>query len=571
MAMLLCAVFANAEDYVLSGATSTTTDSKATTWTFTSNELNFSISSSKGYSTGNKVDDVATIKYSRNTDFTIALPTGLTVTSVKINGYGNDEKTDAYVSKINTTEYGTTDYVLPNKTTGASTTEITGLSITNSMIIRFGGAQACAIITLSGTYEAPSVATPEFSLEAGKYDGDQTVEIKCSTDGAFIYYTTDGEDPTNESSAYTEAITISKNCTLKAIAYSGADASQIASAIYYIAQPINLSSAMTFNTFAVDGNNDEFYSNISNTSGDSYLFTFQRTSKSTTVLNLQSSGAARIESPLIKSENGFKVTVTYSTTAQFALSIGDESVNADKASEASTDGTGNTVTLSTTSTSASFKFACSSDKAACYVSSIVIEPNSSEAETVDVTLASSGWSTFSSADKAIDFATGVVGVKAYTAVYSEDNGNVTMTEFTGILKAGNGVVLIGEANGEYSLPVSAVEGTAPESNDLVAVTSATTVPCPTSAPYYYALSGGKFHPFDSEGCTFAAGKAYLKCSREYQSSGAKAIDIVFADDATAINEVSAAQKSAKIYNLQGIEVQNPTNGLYIKNGKKFIK
>jgi len=195
----------------------------------------------------------------------------------------------------------------------------------------------------------------------------------------------------------------------------------------------------------------------------------------------------------------------------------------------------------------------------------------SSSETVDVTLASSGWSTFSSADKAIDFS-GVEGVKAYTAVYNEKDDNVTMTEFTGVLAAGNGVVLIGTSGETYSLPVSKEAGTTPESNDLVAVTSATTVPCPTAAPYFYALSGGKFHPFDSEGCSFADGKAYLSCSRAYKtSSSAKAISIVFADDATGINEVSAAQKSAKIYNLQGIEVKNADKGLFIINGKKVIK
>jgi len=203
---------------------------------------------------------------------------------------------------------------------------------------------------------------------------------------------------------------------------------------------------------------------------------------------------------------------------------------------------------------------------------LAVQVPEEESSTVDVTLASSGWSTFSSADKAIDFSTEIVGLKAYTAAYNVTGDNVTMTEFTGILAAGNGVVLIGEANGKYSLPVSTETGEKPEGNELVAVTEAKTVACPTEAPYFYALSGGKFLAFDEAGCEFAAGKAYLSCAREYKSSSsAKAIDIVFADDATAINEVSAAQKSAKIYNLQGIEVQNPTNGLYIKNGKKIIK
>ena len=79
-----------------------------------------------------------------------------------------------------------------------------------------------------------AVEKPEFSIEAGTYNGSQTVEITCPTDGATIYYTIDGSEPTAESTEYTGSITISETTTLKAIAIKGEDQSAITEATYTI-------------------------------------------------------------------------------------------------------------------------------------------------------------------------------------------------------------------------------------------------------------------------------------------------------------------------------------------------
>lgn len=63
-----------------------------------------------------------------------------------------------------------------------------------------------------------SVATPEFSIPSGKYAKTQNVEISCVTDGATIYYTTNGDDPSAASTKYSGAIPVSTTTTLKAIA-----------------------------------------------------------------------------------------------------------------------------------------------------------------------------------------------------------------------------------------------------------------------------------------------------------------------------------------------------------------
>ena len=80
-----------------------------------------------------------------------------------------------------------------------------------------------------------TVATPEFSVASGAVDSGTSVTISCATEGAKIYYTTDGNDPTAESTAYTEAISVTPPMTLKAIAVkSGMNDSAVASASYKI-------------------------------------------------------------------------------------------------------------------------------------------------------------------------------------------------------------------------------------------------------------------------------------------------------------------------------------------------
>ena len=82
---------------------------------------------------------------------------------------------------------------------------------------------------------AGQVAKPTFSPDAGTYVGAQEVTISTTTDGATIYYTTDGNDPTTESNVYNGAITISQNTTLKAMAVKeGSENSVVASAEYKI-------------------------------------------------------------------------------------------------------------------------------------------------------------------------------------------------------------------------------------------------------------------------------------------------------------------------------------------------
>lgn len=77
-----------------------------------------------------------------------------------------------------------------------------------------------------GGSEEITVAAPQAQPQAGEVEAGTTVELTCATDGAAIYYTLDGSDPTVETnenrSAYADldgdGITINEDCTLKAAA-----------------------------------------------------------------------------------------------------------------------------------------------------------------------------------------------------------------------------------------------------------------------------------------------------------------------------------------------------------------
>ncbi|MBR4156294.1 MAG: chitobiase/beta-hexosaminidase C-terminal domain-containing protein [Bacteroidales bacterium] len=64
----------------------------------------------------------------------------------------------------------------------------------------------------------PVVSLPKFSPEGGDYTSAQNVTISCDTQGATIYYTSDGSTPTNESNIYVAPIEVSSSIVVKAIA-----------------------------------------------------------------------------------------------------------------------------------------------------------------------------------------------------------------------------------------------------------------------------------------------------------------------------------------------------------------
>lgn len=80
-----------------------------------------------------------------------------------------------------------------------------------------------------------TVATPAFSVASGVFEKGTDVTISCATEGAKIYYTTDGNDPTGASAEYTTAISVTEAVTIKAIAVKdGMNDSAVAGVSYLI-------------------------------------------------------------------------------------------------------------------------------------------------------------------------------------------------------------------------------------------------------------------------------------------------------------------------------------------------
>ena len=100
-------------------------------------------------------------------------------------------------------------------------------------------------VTVNATFtELAHVANPTFTPAEGSYITEQQVSIACTTEGATIYYTTDGTEPTTESTVYAEAFTVSATTTVKAFAVKeGMNNSDVTSATYTIIEPMTIAAA----------------------------------------------------------------------------------------------------------------------------------------------------------------------------------------------------------------------------------------------------------------------------------------------------------------------------------------
>lgn len=111
-----------------------------------------------------------------------------------------------------------------------------------------GNAQILAVSITSASGQE-IVAAPTFSPNGGAVLAGTEVTIACETEGATIYYTTDGTEPTTASTVYTEAIVVNEALTLKAIAVKeGMENSAVATAEFTIKEPAVVSgNTATFN------------------------------------------------------------------------------------------------------------------------------------------------------------------------------------------------------------------------------------------------------------------------------------------------------------------------------------
>ena len=127
----------------------------------------------------------------------------------------------------------------------ASPTGLSGKIWTgNSESVTFKTTAANTLSAIKVTYtkvDETKVAAPTFSHESGEVEAGTKVEIDCKTADAKIYYTTNETDPTETSTLYdaSTGIIVNEAMTIKAIAVKeGLDNSAIASATYTIKKPV---------------------------------------------------------------------------------------------------------------------------------------------------------------------------------------------------------------------------------------------------------------------------------------------------------------------------------------------
>lgn len=147
--------------------TTCTASSTGTEWSF-NNGCSIS-NSSKNYQAAN----LNTIKYSKGTQFTIKLPTNVSITSVTFAGYANEDLKTCYLGELNGTTYTDGTYVFPSRkpegATDASYSTSTKFTVNLStpaigtLTFTPQGAQAAWIITLKGTYSTTGIDQVESS------------------------------------------------------------------------------------------------------------------------------------------------------------------------------------------------------------------------------------------------------------------------------------------------------------------------------------------------------------------------------------------------------------------------
>ena len=197
-------------------------------------------------------------------------------------------------------------------------------------------------------------------------------------------------------------------------------------------------------------------------------------------------------------------------------------------------------------------------------------------EEITITINQYGSGTYC-CEYALDFSN-VDGLKAYAATgYNVNTGVITLTRLQ-TAREGVGLFLKGEP-GEYTVPV--LEATGDYSlNMLVGTLEKTAVNSISSdgvyANYKYTIQKGEstpmFYQF-ADGSSLSANKAYLQIPVAWTSKASKSISIRFDDgETTDIEEVEGDNGYVKgvYYDLQGRVVENPTNGIYIVDGKKVF-
>lgn len=139
------------------------------------------------------------------------------------------------IDEYNNTNYGGDGFTaMDGMTVSEDTKTVTWTGNANEVSFVASAHQVRATkITVTIDDGTITLDAPTFSPAGGTYYEAQTVEIS-GPNGATIYYTTDGNDPTTNSTVYSAPIAVNQTTTIKAIANNGELTSAVATATYTI-------------------------------------------------------------------------------------------------------------------------------------------------------------------------------------------------------------------------------------------------------------------------------------------------------------------------------------------------
>lgn len=177
----------------------------------------------------------------------------------------------------------------------------------------------------------------------------------------------------------------------------------------------------------------------------------------------------------------------------------------------------------------------------------------------------------------IDFSD-IEGLVAYTGDHINDaNGNLVLEPFTGILKAGEGVLLRGTENETYYLPISSSAGMVPSLNLLHGLKPGDLIYASTDLLHNYkfgAQSGNVgFYNVAIDYMTGSYG-AYLSINGSVSNAAPAAYLLEFDEGGAtgiAIMENPQNTKTDVRYNISGQRVDNNYRGITIVNGRKVVR
>ncbi len=158
------------------------------------------------------------------------------------------------------------------------------------------------------------------------------------------------------------------------------------------------------------------------------------------------------------------------------------------------------------------------------------------------------------------------------------NGNSVRLTKVSTVAAGEGVLLRALSGGAETeeLPIAASTTTAAADNEFVGTLADKQVYQTDGDKTNYVLSaettGVGFYKAKLEadgGTTVPAGKAYLPVITSLLN-GVNGFSIGWEDDATGIVSMKTGNDTGAVYNLQGVRIEQPNKGLYIRNGKKVL-